>query len=210
MLENEGYRVLPGVLGTFALRAVRAAAFQLLVEQGNAAPLTMPHRKATAVLEAMAAWAGDRETVKGLGSELFFMPPGSLGFLPHQDNHFIEAEPADALLSLWIPLVDTTPERGCLRVWPGSHTQGRRPVLMLGAPDASGNIGQSIVCALPPTPSLDLPMRAGDGVFLHGDIVHASHDNRSGRWRPALLLTYIRKGAKYRAGNRQQREAFDL
>lgn len=208
MLNDDGYLHIPreSCVGLLGLRDVRAAAFSLLVEQGHAAPITMPHRNSGAIFEIMRQ-VNPGEFL-GLGSELFFMPPGAPGFLPHQDNYYIEAEPAGALVSLWIPLVDVTPERGCLRVWPGSHLYGRRAVHVL---DPEGALGRTAACSLPGTiESVDLPMRAGDGVLLHGDLVHSSNDNRTGKYRPALLFTYIRAGAGYRAGNRQRREAFAL
>ena len=50
----------------------------------------------------------------------------------------------------------------------------------------------------------------GETVILHGDLVHGSLDNRSNRFRYALLCTYIRKGTPFRAGRSAKRKEIEL
>ena len=50
----------------------------------------------------------------------------------------------------------------------------------------------------------------GAVVFLHGHTVHSSHDNRSDRYRHALLMTYIRRGERFRPGRTAGRAEVDV
>jgi len=46
--------------------------------------------------------------------------------------------------------------------------------------------------------------------MIHSWLVHASNDNNSHIDRNALLCTYIKEGADFRAGNYAKRKSFNL
>lgn len=58
--------------------------------------------------------------------------------------------------------------------------------------------------------SLGLVLRAGSAVFMHGHLVHRSGVNLTDHWRHALLMTYIRQGAPFRAGDTAKRSAVEV
>ena len=58
---------------------------------------------------------------------------------------------------------------------------------------------------------LFLPLiKKGSVMIIHSWLVHASNDNLSNKNRYALLCTYIKKDASFRAGNYAKRESFNL
>lgn len=185
------------------------------VKAGDFSPAMQPHRDNPVFLKAMR----HRRVVGpiarlvsgnpvGLQTEFFYGKSGVKGFAKHQDNFFVEAD-AEAFASAWIALVDVGPENGGLTGYPGSHKEGRLPVRKIEVgfvegQDPNANNEESIV---PPAYKMvDIPVSKGSIVFLHAHFVHASRVNQTGSHRFALLCTYLREGAKFRAGRYAQRE----
>ncbi len=187
--------------------------------QGNLTPAMQAHRtdptllalmRDPAIVDAVETLVGG--PAAGIQTEFFYTAPGTRGFSAHQDNFFVEAPP-DQFVSVWIPLVDVGADNGGLILWPGSHRFGKLPVRKTGAApgagqDANANNEETV---LPPgLAPVDLVAGKGSAVFLHSELVHASHTNRSSALRPVLLNTYIRAGAPFRPGNTAQRAEIPL
>lgn len=213
---QHGYLVIPSTLFPSACDALLMACEGMALN----GPAMQPHRTDPAILEAMRLpeivgpiEAAVNGPASGLQSVFYRSPPGTEGFAPHQDNAFVQA-PDDAFASAWIPLVDVTPHNGCLRVWPGSHKFGRLPSLSLAPTEHSGqqdpNANKTHTLLPAGYPHEDIEARRGTMILMHGNLVHASHANRSDKDRPALLLTYIRKGASFRPGARAMRAEVEL
>ncbi len=146
----------------------------------------------------------------GLHSQFYFTPPHRAGLGTHQDNYFVEA-PEDAFASAWIALVDISPENGGLYVFPGSHREGPLPVRTVHAEgrDKRQTVYEETVVPAD-YPRVDLRVARGSVVFLHGYVVHGSHQNRSTANRYVLLNTYLRTKENFRPGNTARREEFEL
>jgi ectoine hydroxylase-related dioxygenase (phytanoyl-CoA dioxygenase family) len=186
---------------------------------GTFKPIPMAHRTAEpfldfirlpAIVEFVELFVGGRAS--GIGSEYFYMRPGTRGFTAHQDNFYIQA-PGDSFVSAWTAFCDVGPENGGPTFYPGSHRLGRLPTRsgeMLQ--DPGQNPGARAVETMLPSEyqGIDLRMKKGSTVFFHGELVHFSNDNRSNGFRHAFLGTYIRKGAPFRAGTYQKRTEVDL
>ncbi len=182
-------------------------------------PIPMAHREAPrfldfmrlpAIVEFVELFVGGQGS--GIGSEYFYMRPGTRGFTAHQDNFYIQA-PGDSFVSAWTALCDVGPENGGPTFYPGSHRLGRlstRSGEMLE--DPGQNPGARAVETVLPSryEAVDLRMSKGSTVFFHGELVHYSNDNRTSRFRHAFLGTYIRSGAHFRAGTYQKRTEVDL
>ena len=84
------------------------------------------------------------------------------------------------IVNAWIPLTPSTLENGCLLVSPGSHRL---------SPER--RIADERVIAR----ATALPVKPGDVIFLHNNILHASADNRTDREiRWAFNLRYLPTG----------------
>jgi ectoine hydroxylase-related dioxygenase (phytanoyl-CoA dioxygenase family) len=217
-----GFHLEPDVWSAAECERLIAAGETLpAVLAGRRAPVMNPHRVEPAFLAALrnptvtrilARLCGGR--LVGLQSQLFFCPPGTPGFSLHQDNFYVQAR-SDAFASAWSALEDVDEENGGLIVWPGTH---REPVLpvedvprhrLSATQDPNANARQVVLPRGYAVMSVVVPR--GGVVFLHGHVVHSSHDNRSlGRWRRSLLMTYIRAGEPFRPGRDAGRAAVSL
>lgn len=189
-------------------------------QDGSLVPVMNPHRidsefavpmRRPALLGIMEQILGGR--VNGLQTQFFFGRPGTKGFTIHQDNHYVQA-PQGAFGSAWLALDDVDPANGSLIVYPGSH---REPLLDVREVEQRSTFGQDpnanrqeVVMPEGYAP-LDVVAKRGSVVFIHGHVLHSSHDNTSSdRYRRVLLMTYIRQGVSYRTGFAAKREAFDV
>lgn len=125
-----------------------------------------------------------------------------VGTVPwHQDNGvLVEDADISTILTVWIPLTESTVENGCLKVLPGSHRTG---ALFDHCPGGPGGLGIPDQCvpAGDPTP---LPMKPGSVLFMTQSTVHGSLRNLSARdVRVSLDLRY------QPAGQPSGRPAFD-
>jgi ectoine hydroxylase-related dioxygenase (phytanoyl-CoA dioxygenase family) len=215
-----GYMIVPGIFSSAECDELVAAAKTLpAFVGGSTRPAMHPHRAQSIFLKAMAkpALVGIMEQlvggpVYGLQSEFFYCRPGTRGFARHQDNFFVQADPG-AFASAWTAMTDVSPENGGLILYPGTHRCPRLPVEPLDrgpaeGQDPNGNNEQAIVP--PEFKPVDAIVPKGAVVFLHAHVVHESHDNRSDRWRYALLNTYIRQGGSFRPGQYAQRSEVDV
>lgn len=134
-------------------------------------------------------------TVMGVES---FDKPARVGTAvpPHQDNAYFCLEPPD-VLTAWIPVDEATLANGAVQYLPGSHRK-----LLPHVP--SGVKGNSF--ALADAPELDWDaafigaVSPGDVLIHHGQTVHRSGPNTSGRPRTSLAIVY--RGAHTRTDQR--------
>ncbi|MGI9334972.1 MAG: phytanoyl-CoA dioxygenase family protein [Gammaproteobacteria bacterium] len=123
-------------------------------------------------------------------------PPASAALFWHQDCWWWDEPEAYAveptMLFAMYYLMDTNPERGCLRVVPGSHRRRHRLHDQLSAAhtDATSYEAEGSPALAAAEGEIDVPVRAGDLVVGDARVLHASHPNRSGERRTVLTLWY--------------------
>lgn len=111
---------------------------------------------------------------------------------PHVDSTFIYTDP-HSCLGAWIALEDADEENGCLTAIAGSH---KLPLHQRFIRNKS-NTGTEFATLIKDPPHWDLkkmqalPVKKGDLVLLHGQVVHASYANHSERSRHAFVLHLI-------------------
>jgi len=100
---------------------------------------------------------------------------------PEADPYFI--------LTLWIPLVDATPENGCLRLITGLHRSGLLPHR------TTPGLGTAIHGdLLAHHPIVTLPMRKGSVLLMHKHTPHSSSRNSTDTVRWSIDLRYQATG----------------
>ena len=138
----------------------------------------------------------DGETV-GLQSMFLFKKSHSpQAWNPHQDNAYARA-PHGMYLTGNIPFVDQDKENGCMFIYPGSHNESLIPAEFFRSfhEEKGKNPGHDLSKSLPSDyKPVDLPMRKGTLLILHGNVAHGSYPNNSDRNRPMLLIPYGAKG----------------
>jgi hypothetical protein len=121
----------------------------------------------------------------------------------HQDWSFVD-ETTSRSLNVWCPLVDADESNGCLIVVGGSHR--------VSTDHRSHQAGHCRFQDLLPTLmrsryARPIPMKAGQGIFYDGALLHASGQNRSGRRRVAAACVLVPESATmihcYRVSERE-------
>ena len=109
----------------------------------------------------------------------------------HQDLTYWGLEPPLAVTA-WYAIDDSDCGNGCMRVIPGTHRGGIREH---GKAERQGNllsINQSVsVRAEDEARAVDLVLTAGEISIHHGELVHGSLPNCSGRRRCGLTMRYV-------------------
>jgi hypothetical protein len=109
----------------------------------------------------------------------------------HQDVYYWGNHP-DHVVGAWIALAESTPENGCVRAIPGSHTWGILPHADTFGEDNMLSRGQQIDASrLDERMATDMVLRPGEMSLHHTRTVHASHPNRSDRPRMGFVVTYM-------------------
>ncbi|MBI2302698.1 MAG: phytanoyl-CoA dioxygenase family protein [Armatimonadetes bacterium] len=140
------------------------------------------------LLDLAATFCGDEIIASSVYRLRPKIPGYAYGAVPwHQDSGYLEPFCDDALiLTVWLPLVDATRERGCLWVIPRAHRGGVAPHRVhatksyLEIPDED----------LPPGEWTCCPVRKGGVLLLTNRCPHASFDNETDIVRWSMDLRY--------------------
>lgn len=135
-----------------------------------------------------------------IGPELFSNPvynvrpkvPGvAAGAVPwHQDKSYWPDANANPVITVWIPLVDSTHQNGCLHLIPATH---KKRAMAHGAEEYSGTGFLEIAPAeiqKRKREIIALPMQAGSAVLFNDRLIHSSTPNNSDHVRWSVDLRY--------------------
>lgn len=135
-----------------------------------------------------------------LGPELFSnpvynvrpkVPRVAAGAVPwHQDKSYWPDANANPVITVWIPLVDATPENGCLHLIPRTH---RKRAVAHGSETYSGTGYLEIEGAeitRRKREIIALPLQAGSAVLFNDRLIHSSTPNNSDHVRWSVDLRY--------------------
>lgn len=108
--------------------------------------------------------------------------------LAHQDWNFVN-EPAHQSMTVWCPLTDTNDRNGALQIIPGSHRmnnyiRGR----FFDAPFK--DIRETFIREK----LITVPIKAGESIFFHSRLIHASLPNISDKTRVAASVVMVPNG----------------
>jgi hypothetical protein len=201
--EEQGYVVVPGVVDEASLEPVRRAIAkavereaQKLYAEGRITSLytEAPFTRRLAAMhretgEELGIW--NNEVFSRAVYDLLVYPPlldvvESLIGPEITVNGDYWVRP---ILTVWVPLIDVDEHNGCLKVIPGSHQWGQRPMrseepFLVPVEDVE-TMGQ---------PPITLPMRVGDVVILSRFTFHGSLRNHSEDVRWSIDLRYSPTG----------------
>mmetsp|Transcript_18356 Transcript_18356/g.45052 ORF Transcript_18356/g.45052 Transcript_18356/m.45052 type:complete len:343 (-) Transcript_18356:2229-3257(-) len=131
---------------------------------------------------------------------------------PHQDSTFLYTDPP-SVHGLWLSVDSADTDNGCLWVIPGSHATPIQKRFVRTVPfdeadtKTSGEARLQLVPfdktmeELPKEGGVPIETEAGDLVILHGQLVHWSEKNESGKSRHALMIHVIDDAARYPKDN---------
>ena len=170
------------------------------------------YHKIVLVLDALQ----DAEVV-GLQSMFLFKKGHSpQAWNPHQDNAYPRA-PYGMYLTGNIPFSDQDVANGCMYIYPESHNEDLLEAEYFKSFHESPgkNPGHDVSKSLSSKyAKVDLPLKKGSLLILHGNVVHGSYPNNSDRDRPMFLIHYGTKGISqhpnFIPGRTGKREEFSL
>jgi non-heme Fe2+,alpha-ketoglutarate-dependent halogenase len=110
----------------------------------------------------------------------------------HQDGTYWKLDPP-TVATAWVALTPSTPETGCMRVVPGTHTEPLLPQRETYKPDHVLSRGQEIAVEVDERKAVDMVLRPGEMSLHHIWIVHGSKANTSPTTpRIGLAIRYTR------------------
>lgn len=127
--------------------------------------------------------------------------PGDRTFVSyHQDGTYYGFD-RRASVNLWMALSDATPETGCMRFIPGSHTGGIREHLELGGEKNLLTRGQTVT-GVAEDQAVDIVLTPGQCSVHHEDLIHGSHPNNGDDRRMGYAMVYLTPQVKPLVGRR--------
>jgi phytanoyl-CoA hydroxylase len=121
-----------------------------------------------------------------LHAHLLYKPPASGSLVHwHYDNTFHQCSPPN-MVTAWLTLDDADATNGAMRVMPASH---------LG-PSAEEVAAQPDVDDIDTSRARTIDLRAGEVMFHHCRLLHASGPNRSARPRRAVIVRFVPIGTR--------------
>jgi hypothetical protein len=121
------------------------------------------------------------------------VPKVAAGAVPwHQDKSYWPDANSNPVITVWVPLVDSTEENGCLHVWPRTH---KTQVYSYHSETYSGtgylemdeDHLKGLRKKIQPIP---LPMKKGDALLFNDRCIHMSTPNNSDHVRWSVDLRY--------------------
>lgn len=106
----------------------------------------------------------------------------------HQDSAYWPIEPK-SMVSCWVAIDRATKENGCMRILPGLHKRGLLPFVTEtndGVTYRKLTLSEADIAQ-----ELSLEMDAGDCLFFHSLLPHATGPNHSDRNRFAIIASYM-------------------
>jgi hypothetical protein len=133
------------------------------------------------------------EGVRVYHDQALLKEPGG-GVTPwHQDQHYWPLD-TDKTITMWMPLVDLTPDMGIMHFASGSHRNGYlgdRPIS-----DESEQKFETYVRSQGFRIVDGAPMKAGDATFHYGWTLHGAPANSTTRIREVMTVIWFEDGAR--------------
>jgi ectoine hydroxylase-related dioxygenase (phytanoyl-CoA dioxygenase family) len=122
----------------------------------------------------------------------------------HQDQYYWPLDTPNTL-TMWMPLVDISPEMGAMMFASGSHRRDYRADI--GISDESEDQLRRLVEESHLPVSQTPAMQAGDATFHYGWTLHAAPGNATGRMREVMTIIYFADGARVIRPDNANRQA---
>ena len=107
----------------------------------------------------------------------------------HQDSAYYGLDPHD-VVTMWIGLTESTREKGCVRVMPGTHRGPDQSHIETYDPKNFLSRGQTIE-AMDDSVAVDMELDAGQFSLHHERLVHGSAANSTDQRRMGLSVVYM-------------------
>jgi ectoine hydroxylase-related dioxygenase (phytanoyl-CoA dioxygenase family) len=132
-----------------------------------------------------------------------FKEPGG-GITPwHQDQYYWPLQ-GEAVIGMWMPLVDVDEAMGGMKFVAGSHRRGFMGQHHIS--DESQATYERLIAEGGWQVAAATPMQAGDATFHYGWTLHGAGPNRSDRMRAAMIVAMFADGTRVAAPTNPSQE----
>jgi ectoine hydroxylase-related dioxygenase (phytanoyl-CoA dioxygenase family) len=213
--HRDGFVVLRGVANHEEVAAWRPAILEARESHGQeTVPLEQRDTYGKAFLKGLNLWVSDErvrrfvtsprfgriaadllevDAVRVYHDQALLKEPGG-GITPwHQDQHYWPLDTANTV-TMWMPLVDVTPEMGTMRFACGSHHEGYLGDAPIG--DESETRFEQYIREHGYRVEQTSNMRAGDASFHYGWTLHGAPVNSTTRTREVMTIIWFANGAR--------------
>ena len=213
--RRDGHVLLRGVASAQEIAEYRPAILEARNKYGaEAVPLEQRDTYGKAFLKGMNLWRKDESVrrfvlarrfaniaadllgvdgVRIYHDQALLKEPGG-GITPwHQDQHYWPLDTNDTI-TMWMPLVDLTPEMGTMRFVSGSHRDGYLGDLPIS--DDSETKFEEYIRSRGHNIAPGVAMSAGDATFHYGWTLHGAPGNSTPRTREVMTIIWFADGAR--------------
>ncbi len=142
-----------------------------------------------AVLDAVESIIGPEILVNG--NLVFYKPPRDAGYASwHQDSVYSGWHLTPSV-SAWIALTPSERANGCMRVIPGTHTQGLLEHENIQDPNLLNKRGERLCMDVDEAQAVDVVLRPGEMSLHHTNIIHGSNANTSDGPRIGFIVRFV-------------------
>ncbi|MGH6945614.1 MAG: phytanoyl-CoA dioxygenase family protein [Geminicoccaceae bacterium] len=135
-------------------------------------------------------------------SSFFWKPARDPGYISwHQDSTYWGLSEPD-IVTAWLAFTPSTPESGCMRVVPASHTRDQIPHKDTFAAANMLSRGQEIAVEVDEREALDVVLAPGEISLHHVRLIHGSEPNRADHPRIGFAIRYVPTYVRQTAGVR--------
>ncbi len=172
-------------------RSIFHKAFLSLSNTWNDEPTTRPYIFARRFAKICADLMG-AEAVRIFHNQIFFKEPGG-GPTPWHQDHYYWPIDTENMCTIWMPLVDISPEMGALTFATGSH---RLPFLDNMGISEGGQAHFDRIITEEGLPLVNHVMQAGDATVHAGWMLHTALGNGGSYTREVSAVSYYEDGAR--------------
>ncbi|MEO6752918.1 MAG: phytanoyl-CoA dioxygenase family protein [Chthoniobacteraceae bacterium] len=138
----------------------------------------------------------DKVALHPMGTNVRADHPGETHYLYPWHQDYLYNLGSEDSVTFWSPLIDVDDVNGCILIAPGSHKCGIFPVRADDPLNQRKNSAQSFSIAnldgvLVKFAQFSVPMKTGDVVAFHGNLLHSSQPNRSDGTRWSMQFRYF-------------------
>lgn len=141
------------------------------------------------LLDAVESIIGPEILVNG--NVVFYKPPHDAGYSSwHQDSVYSGWHLTPSV-SAWIALSPSERANGCMRVIPGTHTQGLLEHENIQDPNLLNKRGERLCMDVDESQAVDVVLRPGEMSLHHTNIIHGSNVNTSDGPRIGFIVRFV-------------------
>ena len=133
------------------------------------------------------------DAVRLFKDQTYFKNPGGASTPWHQDGYFMPLD-TDKIITMWLPLVDVTPEMGPMNFVDYSHRDGKYMGTSMPDETSIKNFTENFRQRGYSFTNYG-NFKAGDVTFHSGWTLHSALNNNSDRMREVLVIVYYADGA---------------